>query len=125
MIAERKERAVAFLKLVVARRIAEAYRTCTSPGGRHHNVHNPAGFPALQKGMEEAHAKFPSTRLDVKHVVGEGDLVAVHSHVTMEAGSPGVSVVHLFRFDQDDKIVELWDVGQPIPPDSPNADGAF
>jgi predicted SnoaL-like aldol condensation-catalyzing enzyme len=125
MVAERKERAVGFLKLVVARKIAEAYRTYTAPGGRHHNVHFPAGFPALRQGMEEAHAKFPNTRIDVKHVVGEGDLVAVHSHVTMEPGHPGVAVVHLFRFDESDKIVELWDCGQPIPTDSPNADGAF
>ena len=125
MVTERKDRAVGFLKLVVARKIAEAYQTYTAPGGRHHNVHFSAGFPALRQAMEEAHAKFPDTRIDVKHVVGEGDLVAVHSHVTMEPGTPGVAVVHLFRFDENDRIVELWDCVQPIPTDSPNADGAF
>ncbi len=125
MVAERKERAVGFLKLVVARKIDEAYRTYTAPGGRHHNVYFAAGFAALRQGMKEAHEKFPHTRIDVKHVVGEGDLVAVHSHVTMEPGSPGVAVVHLFRFDEDDRIVELWDCGQSIPQDSPNVDGPF
>ena len=36
--------------------------------------------------------------------------------------APEVVVVHIFRFDQD-RIVELWDVGQPASKDSPNAHG--
>jgi hypothetical protein len=36
----------------------------------------------------------------------------------------GVAVVHIFRFNGD-RVVELWDVGQTIPADSPNRDGAF
>jgi len=30
--------------------------------------------------------------------------------------------VHLFRFEGD-RIVELWDIGQPIPDSSVNANG--
>jgi hypothetical protein len=33
-------------------------------------------------------------------------------------------VVHLFRF-QGDKVVEMWDLGQAVPADSPNQDGIF
>jgi predicted SnoaL-like aldol condensation-catalyzing enzyme len=56
--------------------------------------------------------------------MGEGDMVAVHSHVVLKAGDLGVATLHLFRFE-DGKIVELWDFGQPIQADSPNSDGPF
>jgi len=36
----------------------------------------------------------------------------------------GAAVVHIFRFE-DDRIVELWDLGQAIPQDSPNRHGMF
>jgi hypothetical protein len=32
--------------------------------------------------------------------------------------------VHIFRF-AGDRVVELWDVAQPLPADSPNENGAF
>ena len=92
--------------------------------GKHHNAYYSAGFPALKKGMIENHVQFPHKRFLVKHVVGEGVLVAVHSHIVPKPGDAGVAAVHLFRFERD-KIVELWDCGQPVPADSPNGDGLF
>jgi predicted SnoaL-like aldol condensation-catalyzing enzyme len=119
-----KQAAVAFLQLVVEGRIAEAYRTYVDLQGKHHNPFFPAGFPALQKAMIENHVQFPGKRLTVRNVLGDGDRVAVHSRLVLRPGEPGMSVVHVFRF-QGDRIVEMWDCGQPVPPDSPNEDGAF
>lgn len=50
--------------------------------------------------------------------------VAVHSRVRMNRDHPGVAVVHIFRFE-DDRIAELWDIGQPAPESSPNSPGMF
>jgi hypothetical protein len=36
----------------------------------------------------------------------------------------GAAVVHIFRFDQD-RIVELWDVGQPVPEKAVHENGMF
>lgn len=36
----------------------------------------------------------------------------------------GAAVVHIFSFHEG-KIVEMWDVGQPVPEDSPNENGMF
>ena len=74
--------------------------------------------------MIENQVQFPNKQLTIKHVLGDGELVAVHSHILPHPGDTGGSAVHLFRF-QDDKIVEMWDIGQPVPVDSPNKDGAF
>ena len=120
----RKQAAVKFLQLVVEGRIEEAYRNYVDLRGKHHNPFFPAGFPALQKAMTEDHVQFPSKKLTVKNVLGDGDMVAVHSHIVMRAGESGMAVVHLFRF-HDDKIIEMWDCAQPVPAASPNKDGAF
>ncbi len=121
---DRKQVAVKFLQLVVAGQIEEAYRNYVDLRGKHHNLSFPAGFPALQKAMIENHVQFPSKQLTVKNLVGEGDLVAVHSHIVLRPGETGIAVVHLFRF-HDDKIVEMWDCGQPVQADSLNENGAF
>jgi predicted SnoaL-like aldol condensation-catalyzing enzyme len=120
----RKQAAVQFLELVVAGRIDEAYQRHVDMRGIHHNPFFPAGFPALKKAMIENHDQFPFEQLTVKNVIGEGDLVAVHSYIAPHPGEAGFATVHLFRF-QGDKIIELWDIGQPVPADSPNMDGAF
>jgi len=123
-ISELKKTAVEFLQLVVAGRIDEAYRQYVDMSGKHHNAYFTAGFPALRRGMEENHLQFPDKHILPKHVLVDGDFVAVHSHVVLRAREKEIAVVHLFRF-HNGKIVELWDCGQPIPVDCPNADGVF
>jgi predicted SnoaL-like aldol condensation-catalyzing enzyme len=123
-VGNHKQAAVDFLELVVKGRIEEAYRRYAAPNGRHHNPYFRAGFPALQRGMQENHNQFPNIRLSVKNVICEGDLVAVHSHVVQTPGEAGVAAVHIFRF-QGDKIVEFWGCDEPVPVDSPNEDGMF
>lgn len=121
---DRKDVAVQFLKLVVAGRIDEAYHLHVDDQGKHHNPFSPSGFPALQKAMAENHAEFPKKQIRTKHVLRDGNFVAVHSHLVMVPGEKEFATVHLFRF-QGDRIVEMWDIGLPLPIDSPNRDGAF
>jgi predicted SnoaL-like aldol condensation-catalyzing enzyme len=120
----RKQAALDFLHLVVAGRIDEAYQKHVDLQGKHHNLYCHAGFPALKKAMIDNHVQFPSKQLMVKNVLGDGNLVAVHSHIVLRPGEPGLAAVHLFRFHSN-KIVEMWESGQPVPTDSPNKDGAF
>lgn len=54
----------------------------------------------------------------------EGCTVAVHSHVKQHPTDLGGAVVHIFRF-YENQIVEMWDIGQAIPEDSPNQNGMF
>lgn len=121
---DNKQVAVRFLQMIVEGKIEEAYQNYTDPRGKHHNLYFPAGFPALIKAMQENQAKFPDKQLIVKNVLGDADLVAVHSQLVLNPGGGSMVVVHLFRFDNS-KIVEFWDCGQAIPADCPNEDGAF
>jgi predicted SnoaL-like aldol condensation-catalyzing enzyme len=52
------------------------------------------------------------------------DEVAVHSRVQHTPADRGAALVHLFRFEGD-RIAELWDVGQEVPAETPNANGMF
>jgi predicted SnoaL-like aldol condensation-catalyzing enzyme len=119
----RKLAAVEFLRLAAAGQVETASRLL-HPGGRHHNPWFPAGWAALLAAMGEAAAQNPGTRLEVQRTLADGDLVAVHSRVEHGGGKPAIAVVHLFRFEEG-RIAELWDVGQALPADTPNRDGAF
>ncbi|UIO44005.1 nuclear transport factor 2 family protein [Brevibacillus brevis] len=119
-----KENAVSFLQLVASGNVREAYQRYTSPNFRHHNPFFRGDAHSLMLAMEENAAQNPHKVLEVKRAIEEGDIVAVHSHVKQNQEDLGGAVVHIFRF-HNDQIVELWDVGQPIPEDSPNENGMF
>ena len=119
----RKEIAIAFLQNAATGKLDEAYNTVTS-NFRHHNPYFPGDADSLKAGMADAHKKFPDTALVVKHVLEEGELVAVHSHVQHSANTLPIAVVHMFRFEGDE-IAELWDVAMEAPQDSPNENGMF
>jgi len=119
-----KERALSFLRLASSGKVREAWDELVGSGFRHHNPYFKGDAGALIAAMEENAAKFPSKIFEVQRALEEGDLVAVHSRVRLQADQPGVAVVHIFRFEND-RIVELWDVGQPVPDASPNENGMF
>lgn len=120
----RKEIAVAFLRLAASGRAREGFEKYGGPGFRHHNPHFNASPEALMDAMDENARQNPQKQLAVQHAVEEGDVVAVHSCVQHNAQDRGVAVVHIFRF-ANDRIVELWDVAQPVPDRSPNTNGMF
>jgi predicted SnoaL-like aldol condensation-catalyzing enzyme len=119
-----KDVAVTYLKLVSSGNVREAYSRFVADGFRHHNPFFEGSAEALRAGMEENAQQNPEKALDVKRVIAEGDLVVVHAHVQHSPKEPGFALVHIFRFENG-RIVELWDLGQPVPEDSPNEYGMF
>ncbi|MFC7405587.1 nuclear transport factor 2 family protein [Georgenia alba] len=71
----------------------------------------PAGF---RRFVEFLRDKFPDGRNEVKRVIAEDDLVALHVHSRRTPDEEGRAIVDIFRVEND-KIVEHWDVIQPIP----------
>jgi predicted SnoaL-like aldol condensation-catalyzing enzyme len=119
-----KDVAISFLKLAASGKVREAYSEFVAAGFRHHNPFFEGSAEALMAGMEENARQNPSRVLQVKRAVAEGELVVVHSHVRQKPGDLGAAVVHIFRFEKG-RIVELWDLGQPVPDESPNQYGMF
>ncbi len=119
-----KERAVSFLQLVAGGKVKEAYNSHVGLSFSHHNPFFPGDTNSLMTAMEENAFNNPNKTFEVKHAIEERNLVVVHSHVKQKPEDLGAAVVHIFRF-QDNRIVELWDIGQPIPEKSPNENGIF
>ncbi|HUK50406.1 MAG TPA: hypothetical protein VLV18_05170, partial [Terriglobales bacterium] len=87
---KRKQLAVQFLQLCIAGRVDEAFQTYLDPNGKHHNPFFPAGFAALRNAMIENHTQFPNKLLTVLNVLGDGDVVAVHSRLVPRPGEISV-----------------------------------
>lgn len=121
----RKEIVSQFLQLVIAGRPKETL-VFFAPDCKHHNPFFPAGIGPLTDAMAGAAQAAPPTGgiLTIEHVLEDGDLVAAHTALRNSTGEPVFAQVHLFRF-QGDKIIEYWDITQPVPAGSPNEDGMF
>jgi len=119
-----KAAAIAFLELASSGKVSDAYSKFVGVDFKHHNPFFEGSAESLRAGMEENARQNPSKVLKVQRAIAEGDFVAVHSYVKQNPGDRGGSVVHIFRFENG-RIVELWDIGQPVPEKSPNSHGMF
>ena len=119
-----KQSAIDFLALVIAGSIDEAYEKHVAMEGKHHNIYFPPGFSILKQAMKDDHSQHPNKIFSVKHALEDGDMVAVHSHLSFDAKSAGFAVTHLFRFEAG-RIIEMWDCVMQLSAESPNTDGAF
>ena len=119
-----KDSAIEFLKLCASNHIREAYARFAAPDFRHHNPWFRGDAASLETGMEQNAAQHPDKHFEVKQAIAEGERVAVHSHVRMNAEDRGVAVVHILRF-RDGRVAEMWDVIMPIPAEILNENGIF
>ena len=117
-----KEIATSFLQMAGMGEVKEAYNQYTADHFIHHNQYFKGDRESLMVAMQEAHDTSPNKSITIKNIFEEGDTVITHSHVVKT--DMEIAVVHIFQFDND-KIVELWDLGQVIDKDSPNENGLF
>jgi predicted SnoaL-like aldol condensation-catalyzing enzyme len=95
--------------------------------GERYTQHNPmAGdgtgpFIDFVKGFT---AQFPELTVELKRVVAEGDLVVTHGLIKTSPDDRGTAAADIFRVE-DGKVVEHWDVLQPVPETSANDNTMF
>ena len=129
----RKVNAVKFLGFIAAGKPKDGLRFF-APDCKTHNPYTVGGMNELTDAMIAVQKQgsggivkgsTADFKLVVKHVIADGDLVAVHTQLASPNPSAGgLRQVHLFRFSED-KIVEYWDITQFIPEGAPNAAGAL
>jgi len=89
-----------------------------------HNPGAPDGIEGFKAFIALRKEKFPHAQSEIKRVFADGDHVILHVHAIREPGERGVAVVDIFRLENG-KIVEHWDVVQPIPEKTANNNGMF
>ncbi len=95
-------------------------------GGRYvqHNPNAADGPEGFRKFIGFLREKFPNSRSEIKRSFVDGDYVILHVHAVREPGTRGNAIVDIFKLENG-KIVEHWDVVQPIPENPANNNGMF
>jgi predicted SnoaL-like aldol condensation-catalyzing enzyme len=102
----------------------EAVEKYFAPDVIEHDPLLPSGRAGIVEYLRKRWSASAPLKDKIYHVIAEDDLVAVHHHVFKGADDPGVAYVDIFRV-HGGKVVEHWDVGQPVPTASANHNGVF
>ncbi len=89
-----------------------------------HNPMAPDGIEGFKAFIAMRKEKTPNARSEIRRAFADGDFVILHVESHREPGDRGVAIVDIFRLENG-KIVEHWDVIQPIPEKAANSNGMF
>ena len=82
------------------------------------------GIAGLKTFIAKMREQFPLGHCEIKRVFADGDFVILQVHVVRQPGARGSAHVDIFRVE-DDKVVEHWDVDQPIAEHFVHGNGPF
>ena len=102
----------------------EAASKFLSPHFIEHNPMVADGVDGLRKFVEFLAENYPLSKNEIRHVFADGDYVILHVHAVNTPRERGDVIVDIFKLE-DGKIVEHWDVIQPVPDKAFNSNGMF
>ena len=111
-------------RFYLEKQVREAFETWVEPGYIQHNPLAKTGRDAAIAFLEPFFKSHPDIHYEIKRIIADGNLVAVHSHGVFTPGERGLAIVDILRVEGC-KIAEHWDVVQPVPEKSANTNGMF
>jgi predicted SnoaL-like aldol condensation-catalyzing enzyme len=123
-ISENKAIVQTFYQKALNERDANAARSYVGGTYRQHNPLISDGLEGLRKYQEWISTNYPKSHSEILRVFADGDYVILHVHRKRTPETHGDAIVDLFRLE-DGKIVEHWDVIQPVPETSANTNTMF
>ena len=123
-LARNKKLVLAFYQKMIGDKDPEAARRYMGNPYIQHSAYAKDGFEGVAQFARQFKQDFPNHRYEVKKVIAEGDLVVLHLLGINGLSPHGEQVVDIFRVHEG-KVVEHWDVIQPLPESSQNPNGHF
>jgi predicted SnoaL-like aldol condensation-catalyzing enzyme len=108
----------------VEKKVRAAFETWVDPDYIQHNPMAATGRDAAVAFLEPFFAGNPNISYSIKRIIADGNLVAVHAHGKFAPDDRGISVVDILRVNGC-KVMEHWDVVQPVPERAANTNGMF
>ncbi|HMT43082.1 MAG TPA: nuclear transport factor 2 family protein [Chakrabartia sp.] len=103
--------------------VKRAFETYVVPDYIQHNPGIADGRDAAVKALEPMFSA-PGAKFEVKRILVDGDMAMIHLFGQGDPKTPGAAVADLYRL-KDGKIVEHWDILQPMPATSANPHPMF
>lgn len=124
---ENRHNAMAFYELMFNQcKPREAVERYVGASYTQHNPHVADGKAAFIEYFEQMAREYPGKQVHFKRSVTEGSFVVLHCHQTWPADkNKDWAGIDIFRFDNEGKIVEHWDVLQVVPSESKHSNSMF
>lgn len=124
---QNRQNAVAFYELMFNQcQPREAVERYVGASYTQHNPHVADGKDSFIAYFERMAKDFPGKRVDIKRTVAQANLVVLHCHqVWPTEANKDWAGIDIFRFDDEGKIVEHWDVLQVVPAEALHTNTMF
>jgi predicted SnoaL-like aldol condensation-catalyzing enzyme len=119
-----KETVIAFYDAAINDKDFEAASAYLGDKYIQHNPLASDGPEGLKAFLDFAKDNMGTFKVEFKQVFADGDFVIVHAHAKANPEDRGSAVMDIFRLENG-KVVEHWDVIQPIPETSANDNTMF
>lgn len=119
-----KQTMLAFYESALTQSNFEAAAVHLGPRYIQHNPTIEDGVEGFRRFVQQLKQRFPLVRGEIKGVFADGDFVILHVHARRERDELGIAIVDIFRLEAG-RVVEHWDVRQPMPEISANPNGMF
>ena len=123
-IQENKKNAISFYKMAYEGNPKQAVAQYVGDDYIQHNPLVGNGKQPFINYFNRMQEEYPEKSITFVRCIGEGDLVALHTHQTWPGNDQYVTM-DFFRFDTNGKIIEHWDAMQQIPKETLNGNTMY